>query len=408
MFVRTLSRSIENVNRNFPVLLLTGPRQVGKTTLLEMCADNDMNYVSLDDLRVRKQAQEDPAYFIESRGTPLIIDEVQYAPDLFIYIKIAVDRGKKKGMYWLTGSQQFHLMQGITESLAGRVGIIDMLGLSQAEIDGQPYRAAPFMPTPEWIEKTRDAVKTPLSPGQIYGRIWQGSFPGVVGKSAKERDAFYDSYVRTYVQRDVRDFLNVSDITTFHTFLAAVAARTGQLLNYSDLSRDVGIDSKTAKSWLSAMEATGLVYLLRPYWRNVTKRLVTKAPKLYFLDTGLCSHLTRWPDPATLETGAMTGAILETYIFSEILKSHWHNGRQPYFYYYRDTNQNEIDLVFESGDHLHPVEFKKTGSPSRSNTNHFRLLEKLGKKVGHGAVVCFVPDDVPLSKEVTAVPVGYL
>ena len=408
MYERTLGQTIERFNRSFPVLLLTGPRQVGKTTLLEMCAGKGMDYVSLDDLRIRRQALDDPAYFIESRKTPLIIDEVQYAPDLFVYIKIAVDREKRKGMYWLTGSQQFHLMQGVTESLAGRVGIIDMLGLSGAEMDGQPHRAAPFAPTPEWIAKARDAVGTPPPPARVYERIWQGSFPGVAGKSAAERNDFYDSYVRTYIQRDISDILRIADITTFNMFLAAVAARTGQLLNYSDLSRDVGIDSKTAKSWLSAMETTGLVHLLRPYWRNVTKRLVTKTPKLYFLDTGLCAYLTRWPDAATLESGAMTGAILETYLFAEILKSHWHNGREAFVYYYRDTNQNEVDLVFESGDHLHPVEIKRTGTPSKSAAKRFHLLGNLDRKVGHGAVLCFVDRDMPLSRDVTAVPVGYL
>ena len=408
MYERTLSRTVERITRNFPVLLLTGPRQVGKTTLLEMCSRGNRNYVSLDDLRIREQAIQDPAYFIESRKAPMIIDEVQYAPDLFVYIKIAADRAKAKGLFWLTGSQQFHMMRGITESLAGRVGIVNMLGLSQAELDRRPHRTAPFMPTPEWIEGSRDGVDSLAPPARVYERIWQGSFPEVVGKNAEERTDFYNSYVQTYIQRDIGDIMGLTDPGSFHRFLVAVAARTGQLLNHSALARDVGIDSKTAKSWLSALETTGLVYLLRPYHRNVTKRLVTKAPKIYFLDTGLCTHLMRWPDAATLESGAISGPILETYLFSEILKGYWHNGSAPNFHYYRDTNQNEIDLVIESGDHLHPVEFKKTGMPSRTASKHFHLLGKLGRKVGHGAVLCFVDRDMPISKDVTAVPVGYL
>ena len=408
MFKRTLSQTINRIDKNFPVLLLTGPRQVGKTTLLMMCADDGRNYVTLDDLDARDMARSDPALFIKTYKTPLTIDEIQYAPELFSYIKIAVDREKKNGMYWLTGSQKFHLMQGVTESLAGRVGIVDLLGLSQAEQDGRSDKLQPFMPTPEWIGQSQGTAKTPVSPSLVYERIWQGSFPQVVGKDRDPRDDFYRSYVRTYIGRDIKDIMNVSDEITFNKFLTAVAARTGQLLNYSDLSRDVGVDQKTAKSWLSLLEASGLVYLLRPYHNNVTKRLVTKTPKLYFLDTGLCAHLTKWPDAASLEAGAMSGAVLETYLFTEILKSHWHNGTEPYCYYYRDTNQYEIDLVFESGDHLYPVEFKKTGTPSRTASKHFHLLGKLEKKVGHGAVICFVERDIPLSREVTAIPIGYL
>ena len=408
MYERTLSQTIELVDANFRVLLLTGPRQVGKTTLLEMCSGKGRNHVSLDNLEAREMALNNPGMFLRKHEPPLIIDEVQYAPDLFREIKIAVDREKKKGMYWLTGSQKFELMRGVTESLAGRVGIVDMLGLSQAELDGRASDTLPFMPNTEWIEHSRDQTIDPATPAQVYERIWRGGFPEIAGADNESRRTFYDSYIRTYIQRDVKDILRISDDMSFSRFMAATAARTGQLLNYADLSRDVGIDQKTAKSWLSILVTSGLVYLLRPYWRNVTRRLVTSTPKMYFLDTGLCCHLTRWPDPASLETGAMSGAILETYLFTEILKSHWHNGRQPYFYFYRDTDQNEIDLVFESGDHLHPVEFKKTSNPSERAIRHFRLLGKLDKKVGDGAVVCFVDRDMPLSREVTAIPVGYL
>ena len=408
MYARTLSRTIHEIDKTFPVLLLTGPRQVGKTTLLEMCAGDDRRFVSLDDLRTRKLAREDPPAFMQAHPPPLAIDEIQYAPELFSYIKIAVDREKRKGMYWLTGSQKFHLMKGVTESLAGRVAIIDLLGLSQAELDGRDGRTEPFMPTPGWIGNARDSVAIGKPPSDVFERIWRGSFPGLHADKSMNRGRFYDSYIQTYIQRDVRDIMKISDETSFHSFLTAVAARTGQLLNYADLARDVDIAKQTAKSWMSVLETSGLVHLLRPYHRNIGKRLVSKTPKLYFLDTGLCSHLTRWPDAASLEAGTMAGPILETYVFSEILKSYWHNGSNPFCYYYRDTDQKEIDLVIESGDLFHPVEFKKTASPSRSAFGHFHLLEKLGKKVGHGAVVCFVEQDMPLSRTVTAVPVGYL
>lgn len=407
MYQRTLASIIKEVNDNFPVLLVTGPRQVGKTTLLEMCAEGNRNYVTLDNLEARTLAQNDPGLFVQTHKPPLIIDEVQYAPNLFSYIKIIVDREKTNGLFWLTGSQKFHLMKGITESLAGRVAIIDLLGLSQAEIDERWESLTPFLPSPGWIDNAKRTIENPKTLTETYKRIWQGTFPRVVEATNSVRNLFYQSYIQTYIRRDVKDILSISDETLFYSFLGAVAARTGQLLNYADLARDTAIDNKTAKSWLSVLETSGLVYLLKPYHRNVTKRLV-KSPKLYFLDTGLCTYLTKWPTPDSLEAGAMSGAILETYLFSEILKSYYHNGVEPYFYYYRDLDQKEVDLVIETGDSLYPVEFKKTATPSSTASKHFHLLEKLGKKVGHGAVFCFVEQDVVLSEDVTAIPVGYL
>ena len=407
MFERTLSKTIKETDASFPVLLVTGPRQVGKTTLLEMCADERRGYVTLDDLQERELAQTDPALFLQSHEPPVMIDEVQYAPQLFSAIKIVADREKRNGLFWLTGSQKFHLMKGITESLAGRVAIIDLLGLSQAEIDGHSDKTEPFIPTLGWIARAKSNAKGPKLLMDIYQRIWRGSFPRLNQDPNIPRDLFYKSYVQTYIQRDVRDILNIADEISFNKFLIAVAARTGQLLNFSDIARDVDISQKTAKSWLSVLETSGLVHLLQPYYRNVTKRLV-KTPKLYFLDTGLCSYLTQWPSPESLEVGAMSGAILETYIYAEVLKSYWHNGATDRFYYYRDLDQREVDLLIEAGDAIYPVEFKKTATPSQRASKHFHLLEKLGKKVGQGAVVCFVERDVPLSREVTAIPIGYL
>lgn len=407
MYQRTLTGIIKEVNDNFPVLLVTGPRQVGKTTLLEMCAEEGRNYVTLDNLEARSLARNDPGLFVRTHKPPLIIDEVQYAPNLFSYIKIIADRQKTNGLFWLTGSQKFHLMKGITESLAGRVAIIDLLGLSQAEIEGRSEMLRPFLPSSDWIASAKKATETPGTLSGVYSRIWRGAFPKIVDATDNVRNLFYQSYIQTYINRDVKDILSISDETLFYRFLGAVAARTGQLLNYADLARDTAIDNKTARSWLSVLETSGLVYLLKPYHRNVTKRLV-KSPKLYFLDTGLCAYLAKWPTPDSLEAGAMSGAILETYLLSEILKSYCHNGVEPYFYYYRDLDQREVDLVIETGDSLYPVEFKKTATPSVTASRHFRLLGKLGKKVGDGAVFCFVEQDIALSEDVTAIPIGYL
>ena len=407
MYQRTLAKTIKEINRSFSVILLTGPRQVGKTTLLEMCATEKRQYVTLDDLDIRQMAQNDPGLFIQTYKTPLIIDEVQYAPQLFSYIKIAVDREKKNGMFWLTGSQKFHLMKGITETLAGRVAIIDLLGLSNAEIEARKT-SKPFIPDAKWINITYKNIKNPKKLDEIYKQIWQGSFPKVnIDKKESTRQIFYNSYIQTYLQRDVKDVLKISDETAFYNFLTAVAARTGNLLNYNDLARDVGIDNKTVKSWLSVLETSGLVYVLNSYHNNLIKRLV-KTPKIYFLDTGLCAYLTKWTDAKSLQNGAMSVAILESYIFAEILKSYWHNGVKPNFYYYRDADQKEIDLVIETADTLYPIEFKKTATPSKIASKNFSVLEKFGKKIGHGAVICFVEKDIPLSRDVTAIPVGYI
>lgn len=407
MYPRTLAESVKKISATFPVLLITGPRQVGKTTLLTVCTNPDRQYVTLDDLDVRYLAQHDPGLFIQTYQPPVIIDEIQYAPQLLSYIKIIVDREKTNGLFWLTGSQKFHLMKGITESLAGRVAIVDLLGLSQAEINKRADSNIPFIPTQDWIHTASRVVKKPQQVNAIYKNIWLGSFPKLYDSHGPERDIFYSSYIQTYIQRDVEDILKISDATSFYRFLCAVAARTAQQLNYTALASDVGIDSKTAKSWLSVLETSGLVYLLQPYHNNLSKRLI-KAPKLYFLDTGLCTYLTKWPDATSLQMGAMAGAILETHIFIDILKSYWHHAKQPHFYYYRDTDQREIDLLIETGDTLYPIEFKKTATPSRTASKHFHVLKQFKKKIGHGVVLCFVEKPTPLSPEVTAVPIGYL
>jgi predicted AAA+ superfamily ATPase len=410
MYLRTLARTIHTISDSFPVLMVTGPRQVGKTTLLEMsvqgAAPQSRNYVTLDDLDARSLAQSDPALFLQTWPPPVIIDEVQYAPQLFSAIKLQVDRHTTNGQFWLTGSQKFQLMRGITESLAGRVAIVDLLGLSQAELQGRAAMSTPFVPTLDWIANARQNAK-PQSLMAVFEHIWLGSYPRLNEQGAKVRDLFYHSYIQTYIQRDVQDVLKVSDQTAFNRFLAAVAARTGQLLNFASLARAVDIDNKTAKAWLSVLETSGLVYLLQPYHSNLTKRLV-KAPKLYFLDTGLAAYLTRWPNAASLEAGAMSGAILETWVVGEILKSYWHNGLDAPLYFYRDADQQEVDLMVESADTLYPIEIKKTASPSHNAKRHFTALNKLAKPVGPGAVICFVERDVPLSKNVTAIPLAYL
>ena len=406
MLSRTLKIHLMLASRTFPVVLLTGPRQVGKTTLLKSIAQSERNYVTLDDLDARTLAESDPALFLQRYRPPIIIDEVQYAPNLFSQIKLIVDQSRQNGQFWLTGSQKFHLMQSVTESLAGRVAILELNGFSQAEINCQADHAPPFLPTADWLSQTRHrAVEKDLD--ALYQRIWRGSYPRVIAEPEISTDLFYSSYIQTYIQRDIKEIIKISSEKAFYNFIRVIAARTGQLLNYADIARDVGIDQKTAKAWLSALEASGLVYLLQPYHNNLTNRLI-KTPKLYFLDTGLCAYLTKWSTPQALEAGAFSGAILETWVISELLKSYWYNGKTPYFYFYRDKDQKEIDLLIEQDNTLYPIEIKKSATPSLNAANNFDLLAKLNQPIGHGAILCLRQKDIPLSAEIDAIPIGYL
>ena len=406
MIPRTLGQTILQVSNSFPVLMLTGPRQVGKTTLLAMCSAGGRAYVTLDDLDMRRLAQQDPALFLQTWPAPVTIDEVQYAPQLFSAIKMAVDKDGRNGLYWLTGSQKFELMTGLTESLAGRVAIVDLLGLSQAEQQERALQSQPFVPTAEWISRARNLAQ-PVSLKALYEQIWLGSYPRLVAQGPQSRDVYYRSYVQTYIQRDVQDLLKISDPLSFHRFLSVTAARTGQLLNYANMANELDIDNKTVKAWLSVLQASGLVYLLQPYHGNLTKRMI-KSPKLYFLDTGLAAYLTKWGSPEALEAGSMSGPMLETWAVSEILKSYWHNGKEAPLYFYRDTLKNEIDLLIEADDVVYPVEIKKTASPSTQAGRQFAAAQNVGKTVGPGAVLCLTARDLPLSASVTAIPMAYL
>jgi len=403
---RTLEDFFKKADRQFPVLLLTGPRQVGKTTFLQHVSGEERVYITLDDPMVRNLAKEDPGLFLQRFQSPVLIDEIQYAPELLPFIKIEVDRKHKPGMFWLTGSQQFHLMKGVSESLAGRVGVVNLLGLSRGELTGRSDRAKPFLPTDDII-KNRLENRDTLSLKALYQCIWRGSFPAIAINKEIDRGLFYSSYVQTYLQRDIRDLAKVGDEMAFLRFLRAVAARTGQLLNMSDLARDADVAPNTAKSWLSILQASGIVFLLEPYYSNITKRLV-KRPKLYFLDTGLGSYLTEWSSPETLEAGAMSGAVLETWIMAEILKSYWHNGRRAQFYYYRDKDKKEIDLLIVKDGMIYPLEFKKTAAPKKDAIRHFKVLDKLNMPVGLGGVICLAEMSLPLASRVQCIPVAAL
>lgn len=477
---RTLEHFITAASRQFPALLVIGPRQVGKTTLLQHLSKDNRAYVTLDDPATRELAREEPALFLQRFAPPVLIDEIQYAPELLLHIKILIDKERIPGMFWLTGSQQFQLMKGVSESLAGRVGIVNLLGLSQFEMAGLAEKHTPFLPTKvallkrqvyaqaasklaenagaqaasEAAKSAAQAAKAAALAAQavaasesaapeqaaqkaaevavaaasaavhsqaaasfgqaskvglrgIYERIWRGAFPAIALNGDMNRDLFYSSYVQTYLQRDVRDLANVGDERGFLKFLRSAAARTGQLLNMSDMARDAAVSPTTAQRWLGVLEASSIIYLLEPYHTNTTKRMI-KTPKLYFLDTGLAAYLTEWSSPETLEAGAMSGAILETFAFTEILKSYWHNGRRAPLYYYRDKDKKEIDVLIVQDEKVYPLECKKTASPDRNAAKQFGVLEQLRKPIAHGGIICLSETLLPITGGISAIPVGLL
>ncbi len=403
---RTMEKHLRSASRQFPVLLVIGARQVGKTTTLRRLAGKVRRYVTLDDPLILNLARTDPALFLQRFSPPVLIDEIQYAPGLLPHIKMAVDEERRPGSYWLTGSQQFHLMKGVSESLAGRVGVVHLLGVSRREMTGKAPESGPFLPTPREVSRrTETGGRLPLK--ELYRLIWRGGFPALALDRRMDRDLFFRSYVQTYLQRDVRDLARVGDEMAFLRFLRSAAARSGQMLSIAELARDADVAFNTAKSWLSILQTSGMVYLIEPYHHNLSKRMI-KTPKLYFLDTGLCAYLTGWSSPETLEAGAMSGAILETWIMGELLKSYLHHGRAAPFFFYRDKDQREIDLLIERDGTLYPLEFKKSAAPGAGDVRHFPALARLKVPVGPGGIICLVSQPLPLTPTVQAIPVSAL
>lgn len=405
MYVRrTLESTVIAAAKQFPIILLTGARQVGKTTLLQQLGEPNRTYITMDDPLIRQLARDDPPLFLQRFQPPLLLDEIQYAPELLPYLKMASDMSRQPGLFWLTGSQHFHAMKGVTESLAGRVGILRLLGLSRRELIGQAQTCKPFLPQPELITESLRSGGT-LSLSEMYRLVWRGSMPALCLQEKANRDLFYSSYIQTYLQRDLRDLTQIGDELAFIRFLKATAARTGQILNLAELARDVGIAPNTAKQWLSILVTSGIIYLLEPYSSNLTSRL-SKSPKLIYCDTGLCAYLTEWPTPETLEAGLMSGAILETWVVSEILKSYLHNGLHPPLYYYRDKRNHELDLLIIKEGTVYPLEIKKTASPTTHTLQNFIGMQSVKIPVGPGGIICLVKDWLPLSATLWAIPVG--
>ncbi|MCL2335092.1 MAG: ATP-binding protein [Endomicrobia bacterium] len=371
---------------------------MGKTTCLKDCADNNRKYVTFDNPSALLKAKEDTNAFLKEFAPPVFIDEIQYAPEIFRYIKILVDDSDERGRIWMTGSQQFNMMQGVTESLAGRVAILNLLGFSIYEREDKGDKQQPFLPS----EKA-PSVLSHKTPSETFHTIWQGSFPDVIDMGAQDREIFYESYIQTYIERDVRQLITIGDESSFMKFLKVTAARSGQELDINDIARNVDISSNTAKKWLSILQTSGLIYLLQPYFRNITKRL-TKTPKLYFMDTGLACHLAGWTTSKSLENGISAGAFFETFVISEIIKSYYHNGRSATLYYFRDSERNEIDLLIHQDGQFYPIEIKKTSTPTNTDIKAFKTFSKI-EKLAHGNLICLTDEPQLLTPNATAISI---
>jgi len=384
---RHLEDRILELSKSWSAILLTGPRQAGKTTMLrELAAKENIGrkYVSLDDLNLREMAKTDPKMFLQLHKPPVLIDEVQYAPELFSYIKIHIDEYHNPGDFWLTGSQIFRLMEGVQESLAGRVALLHMSPMSQREIVGREN--LPFSTDIQNL-LAQSKIIAPVSTPQLFEQIWKGCMPGLIGRQSSDRSVYYSSYLSTYVERDVRELSGAIDALKFLRFITSVAARVSQLVNYKAMAEDADITQATAKSWLDILETLGIVFQLHPYSNNVLKRTI-KTPKLFFYDTGLVCYLTKWSSPEVAEAGAMSGALLENFTVSEIVKGYQNAGLEPFIHYYRDRDDKEIDIILEGDGKLIPLEIKKTATPDKRIVKGFEVINKSPLQLGTGAVLC--------------------
>ncbi len=404
---RQLEGEVLSASRNYPVVMVCGQRQVGKSTMLNHIKEADRKYVTFDDINARRLAETDVGLFFETYGTKLLIDEFQRVPSILLEMKRIVDEKalngeNNSGMFWLTGSQKFQMMQNVSESLAGRVAVFDMASLSNAEIEGRKARC--FSPEIEKLKEiSQDVTKKDIH--QIYRDIFRGGMPKLI-TSDIERDRYYADYVNTYLERDIKDLSQVGKLSEFYDFLVLIAARTAQELKYDEIAKAIGVSAPTIKNWISILERSGVIVILRPYASTLSNRLV-KTPKLYFMDTGLCAYLCRWPTAETLENGAMDGAFLETYVVTEIIKSYYNSGKSSDLYYYRDIDKKEIDLLIEKGNKLYPIEIKKAKNPAHADKN-LDVLKVFKKEIEPGIIFCMTDELIPYSRNAWLCPVSLI
>lgn len=414
---RNIEELVQKTEKGFKAVLITGARQVGKSTLLKHIYGG-RKYITFDDPVLLSETKREPGLFFRNNKPPMVLDEVQYISDLFPYIKIECDKTEKKGLFQMTGSQQYHLMKNVSESLAGRIAVLELAGLSLREIQGETFNR-PFIPTVNYLEEREKKVK---HCEDLWEIIHKGGYPALYDENV-DWQTFYASYVQTYIDRDINDLTNIKDKLKFTQFLTAIAARSGQILNYSSIAEQLEISSVTVKEWISVLEASGIIYILQPLSNSALNRAI-KTPKLYFRDTGLACYLTRYPTAETAMNGAMAGALFETFAVSEVLKSFSNAGLdyRMYVTYYRGKDkirrqkngqkaeqESEIDLLIEEGDTIYPIEIKLSANPRLSMTNAFDMIDKItGKKRGNGVVICMYEAVQWLNERTVAIPIEYI
>ena len=399
---RALERKFLHMSTFFKAVLVTGARQVGKTTMLKHLSEGQgRTYVSLDDSMVRSLAQSDPVLFFQTYRPPVIIDEIQKAPQLFEQIKIMCDAGEELGNFWLTGSQQYNMMCNVRETLAGRIGIMELYSLSQAEIAGRTFQGELDFSLPCLLERRKNVNKNNII--DVFEHIWRGGMPQILTADAEQRQEYYSYYVDTYLMRDVSDAGRITDAVRFRKFLNACAALTAEQVNYKTLAESADISQPTAKEWLRILQGLGIIYLLQPFSNNELKRL-TKTPKLYFCDTGLCAYLSRWLTRETLMNGAASGHYFENYVVAELLKNYAYARSRANLTYYRDANAKEIDIIVEENNRIHPLEVKKSANPDRREVKKYAFLDKISIERGGGGIICMCEEVVPIDAQDCFIP----
>ena len=403
---RAMQGSVLKASNHYPVVMICGQRQTGKSTMLRHISEPDRVYVSFDKFETRRLAETDPELFFETYGRKLLIDEFQRVPSILIAIKDIVDQASyngddASGMFWLTGSQKFEMMKNVSESLAGRVAIFNLLPLSQREINGSA--SVPFNPD---IDQLRVQKSTGQTMQSIFEKIFNGGLPKIISEPELDRELYYSSYMNTYIERDISALTQVGKLDEFRNLVTYLAANTAQELKYDSISKAIGVSAPTVKEWITILERSGIIFMLRPYFNNVSKRLVKK-PKCYFIDTGLAAYLTRWPNADTLMNGNMSGAFLETFVVGEILKSYLNFGKEPNLYYYRDIDKKEIDLLMVLADKIYPMEIKKAKRPDYSSIN-FNVLKQFNLEIMPGLILCMADEVFPINRDMWTCPISYI
>lgn len=398
---RELERKFLRLNDFFKVILVTGARQVGKTTMLRHLASEDRTYVTLDNSMARELAKSDPVLFFQTYKPPVLIDEVQKAPELFEQIKIICDESDEKGLIWLTGSEQFEMMKNVRETLAGRIGILELYSLSEREKLGVIFDDELDFSFDALRSRQRQLPKNDVI--KVFESIWEGGMPQVQGVDGELRQEYFNSYIDTYLMRDVTEAGGITDSVKFRRFLSGCASLVSEQVNYRTLAEAADISPSTAKQWLSVLEGLHIVYLLEPYSNNALKRL-SKTPKLYFCDTGLCAYLSMWLTPDTLRNGAASGHFYENYVVMELVRNYAYAKSKANITYYRDSNLKEIDVFVEENNVIHPLEIKKSASPDRREVKKYDVLDRASLNRGAGGIICMCEEPMPIDENNSFIP----